>query len=372
MIKRIIIIAVNALCIIGFVVCLSVSASIQSSLRSQQAATAWAGQSGERFAQISVFFPEYHRFDENDLRRVRSNIDDTLLTASLETAPMRRLHTDAWSASTEVSILDNHDMFTVNAMAVGGDFFIFNPMRLRDGSFLSPNDIMHDRIVIDEELAWRLFGAIRVAGFEVYINYRPFVVAGVVARETDFANSRAYTYGASLFMSFDMLTEMTGGEASINTYTIVMPDPISNFAYNAVVSAIQYDNVYMVENNTRFSLENTFARIGTFGERSMRTDAIAFPYWENAARFAEDWIALLLVLALLFIVFPIICAIIYGIILSRILFRLIKATILKKLDEREMRKYKDYALEHGLDPHIYDDEEEDDGEDENDIDDEDN
>jgi len=355
-IKRIIIIAVNALCLIAFIICLSISASIQSALLSQNAANVWAGQSGERFSQLSVFFPASHHFDEQSLHEVRSSINSSLLQASLESTPHRVLHTDGWSTNAEVTVLYNRGQgrVNVNAIAVGGDFFLFNPLRLRDGSYLSSNDIMHDRVVIDEELAWRLFGAVHVAGFEIYINYRPFFVAGVVARENDFASERAYTYGAGLFMSFDMLMEMTHGEANISHYSIVLPDPVTGFAYDTVTEAISDSSVHIVENSTRFSLANSFSRIGAFGERSMRTDSIALPYWENAARIVEDWVALLLVFSLFFLAFPVICAIIYGIILIRFLLKLGKASLIKKIDERDKRKYKEYIYEHGLKDEVYD------------------
>ncbi|MCL2425021.1 MAG: ABC transporter permease [Oscillospiraceae bacterium] len=352
--KRIVIIAINVICLIAFIVCLSASASIQESLRSQQAASAWAGQSGERFAQISIFFPESNEFDEQAIHQLRSDVNDSLRAASLESTPARRLHTDAWSTSTDVSILEPHGTVNVKAIAVGGDFFLFNPLRLRDGSYITPNDIMHDRIVIDEELAWRLFGAIRVSGFEVYINDRPFVIAGVIARETDFASSRAYTYDAGLFMSFEILDEMTEGGVSISSYTIVMPDPITGFAYNSIVDAMTGEAVLIVENSRRFSLENSFSRIGSFGERSMRTEPITLPYWENAARFAEDWVAFLLALSLLFLVFPVICAAIYSVVLVKFLYRLCKNAVINKIKERDKRKYKEYINKLGLKDQIYD------------------
>jgi len=332
-----------------------VSASIQAPLRSQQAATTWAGQSDERFSQISIFFPESHNFDEQAIHMLRSGVNDALRAASLEATSQRRLHTDAWSTSTEVSILERQSVVQINAIAVGGDFFLFNPLRLRDGSYISPNDVMHDRVVIDEELAWRLFGAIPVAGFELYINERPFIVAGVIARETDFANSRAYTYGAGLFMSFEMLMDMTDGEAQINSYTIVMPNPITNFAYNIITTQFSEGDVHIVENNTRFSVENSFSRIGSLGERSMQTNAIAFPYWENAARFAEDWVAFLLVLSLIFLAFPVVCAVIYGVLLVRFLYKLGKNYVKKLIKKRDDRQYKYYLLQHGKQPQIYDD-----------------
>jgi len=331
-----------------------VSNSIQSALLSQQAATTWAGQSGERFSQISIFFPESYDFNQQSIHELRSSVNTALLAASLEATSQRTLHTDAWSTGTEVSILEPHGTVNVNAIAVGGDFFLFNPLRLRDGGYISPGDVMHDRVVIDEELAWRLFGAISVSGFELLLNERPFVIAGVIARENDFANSRAYTYGAGLFMSFEMLMEMTDGAAQINSYTIVMPDPITNFAYNTIVSEFSEGDVHIVENTTRFSLENSFSRIGSFGERSMQANAIAFPYWENAARFAEDWVAFLLVLSLIFLAFPIICTIIYGVFLVRFLYKLSKAAVLKQIKKRDDRKYREYLQRQGRQPQIYD------------------
>ena len=353
MLKKIIIIAVNALCLIAFIVCIAVSASIRSPLRSQQAADAWAGQSGERFSQLTVFFPESQAFDEDAIRRLHTVLDDSLLGASLETTPGRTLYTDAWSAEAKVSIASERGTADAVAIAVGGDFFMFHPLYLRNGSYLSPNDIMKDRVVIDEELAWRLFGSIQLAGFELIINNSTFIIAGVVSRENDFASSKAYDYGAGLFMSFEALLDMTEGDAVISTYEIVMPNPITGFAKNILEEAIPEPGVYIIENSTRFSLSNLFSIVRSFGERSIRSDAIAYPYWENAARIAEDWLALLLVLSIFFLVFPVICAVIYGIKLIRYLLKHGKSAFRRLIKEKDRREYEKYKLEHGEDFDTY-------------------
>jgi len=355
MIKRIILIAVNALCLIGFFICIGVSSSIRVPLHSQQVAVVWRGQSGERFSQLSAFFPGNTTFDMDSVRQLRASIDQSLLAASFESSPDRNLYADAWSGTGTVSVLGPRarNPATANAIAVGGDFFLFHPYRLVDGSYLSPNDIMHDRIVLDEELAWRLFGATKVAGFEVMINNRPFKVAGVISRDSDFASSRAYTYGEGLFMSFDALTALSAESAAITVYEIVMPDPISGFATGAFKDAISVADVEIVENSTRFSLLNTFSNIGSFGERSMRTEFIALPYWENAARFAEDWLALLLLLSLILIIFPIVCAVIYTVILIRFGFGRGKKSLKHLIKVRDERLYEKYLSEHGDDVQIY-------------------
>jgi len=352
MIKRIIIIAVNALCLIGLIVCLSVSSTIRAPLRSQQAAAAWAGQSGERFSQLSVFFPELYAFDEDRIHSLRSVLDDALLGASLESTPGRTLYSDAWSTETNVSLVSERGSVEAVAIAVGGDFFMFHPLYLRDGSYLSPNDVMKDRVVLDEELAWRLFGATRISGFNILINNRTFVVAGVVSRESDFANSKAYDYGAGLFMSFEalvMMNEEDENDVFISSYEIVMPDPISGFAENILREAIPDKSVRIVENTTRFSLSNLFSVIRSFGERSMHTGGAAYPYWENAARFAEDWLALLLALSLILLIFPIICTVIYGIKIIRYLIKCGKFTVSEFIKRKDKREYEKYKLEHGED-----------------------
>jgi len=357
-VKNIILIAVNALCLIAFFVCLLVSSSIRTQLRSQQAASAWAGQSGERFAQLSVFFPDSFNFRIDNVFQTRSAIDRSLLTVSLESTPGRRLYVDAWSAVTNVIVTGERvtNPVTANAIAVGGDFFLFHPLYLVAGSYLSPDDLMNDRVVIDEELAWRLFGATKVAGFELSINEKVYKIAGVISRESDFATSSAYTEEFGLFMSFEALMAITEGNAEISTYEIVMPDPITGFALMSLTEAVPDQRVVIVENSTRFSLGNSLSLLGSFGKHSMRTDSVSFPYWENAARIIEDWLALLLALMIVFIIFPIICAVIYTVKLIRFGRDCGMDAIRRLIDEKDRREYERYLAKHGKEPQIYENE----------------
>jgi hypothetical protein len=52
-------------------------------------------------------------------------------------------------------------------------------------------------------LAWKLFGGSNLAGMTVTIGDKPFVVAGVVKRESDKADKAAYDGGAGLYMLYD-------------------------------------------------------------------------------------------------------------------------------------------------------------------------
>jgi len=365
--KIIIIISINVFCLIAFIVCMSLATSLVTPLRSQQAARAWAGQSGDRFAQVSVFFPESAMFEVENMRSIHTDIDQALLNASIESTAQQSVYVEAWSALGEVTLLCNRGTpVTAQVIGVGGDFFHFHPLRLRSGNYLSPNDVMKDRILLDEELAWRLFGAVDLAGMEVLVRggssigaggatgTRIFTIAGVISRESDFASSRAYTGGAGLFMPFEMLSEVSDGELLITCYEIVMPDPITNFAFNTMTDAFTGYSAHIVENSARFSLSKSFSAIRAFGQRSILTDTIAFPYWENAARYAEDWLALLLVLAMLFAVYPVVCGVYYGVLAIRFGFRQIKKAIIRLIDKRDKRQYEKYLIEHSTEHHIYD------------------
>jgi len=358
-IKRIIIIAINVLCLIAFFICLGISSSIRTPLRSQQAANAWAGQSGERYSQISAFFEVPSAFDMDGIRQLRSNLNSALLEAALESSEDTILYTDAWSSKTTLTVMSQRsNQFSIKAVAVGGDFFVFHPLNLRDGSYLSPNDVMKDRVVIDEELAWRLFGAVKVAGFEIIINNRPFVVSGVITREKDFAGSAAYkqfagdeafAFGAGLFMTYDALVDMTEGTARIETYEIVLPNPISGFAMTTFEKTLNNPAAHLVENTSRFTLGKMFDLIGSFGERSMRNDALVFPYWENAARYAEDWLAFILILSIIFLIFPVVSVIIYIVILIRFGVKHAKLAIKNLIKKKDDRAYEKFIQKHSED-----------------------
>ena len=118
-------------------------------------------------------------------------------------------------------------------IGVGGDFFLFHPLPLRSGSYISNRDFTYDRVVLDEELSWALFGSYDVAGQTVWIQNEPYVVAGVVSREKDKASGKAYADGAGMFISYSAMRHITGGEEntdpSISCYELVMAEPITGF-----------------------------------------------------------------------------------------------------------------------------------------------
>ena len=245
-------------------VCFAIFQAVAGTLESIHAADRFRGGNEMRFAQLACFMPEDGGKSEEDIRLFHQTLDQKLTDASLEAPEGASLYTDAYSGHISLNVTGDHGSATVKAIGVGGNFFQFHPLRLRSGSYISENDFMQDRVVLDETLAWQLFGGFDVAGLSVTIDGKPFYVAGVVRRESDFATKEAYLDGASMFLSYSAMKALDEN-STITCYEIVMPDPISGFAHGVLTENFDVGTGDIVENSSRYSLENLFSVIGDFG-----------------------------------------------------------------------------------------------------------
>lgn len=303
------------------------------------------GGSETRFAQLASFLPVGEGKAETDILQFRQTLDTKLTEQSLEAPENGSLYLDAYSGSASVTVVGDHGSATADAIGVGGDFFFFHPLPLRSGSYISSDDLMDDLVVLDEEMAWRLFGGTDLTGLPLTINGVPFVVAGVVDREDDFASQKAYSGEAGLFLSFSALQRLVE-DAGIDCYEIVMPDPISGYAKGILTES--FPNADVVENSSRYSLGHLWEVLRGFGQRSMRANGVIYPYWENAARLTEDYAVLLLLLSVLLALCPAIFLTVTVIRYIRRGYRFVKATVPVKVEaaveqrkeERLERQYK--------------------------------
>ena len=282
--------------------------AVTSALPTQSAAQAWRGENEMRFAQVSAFLPEDEKTDLTAIEAFRRTLDQALVDASLEASEGGSLYDDAYSGTATVSVMSGKTSISVKTIGVGGDFFLFHPLTLRSGSYLTANDYMNDRVLLDEELAWALFGSYDVAGMSIQIGERTYPVAGVVHREDDFATKKAYQDGPGMFMCYDALNAIQ--ETKISAYELVMPDMISGYAESVVKDKFPVGDGTVVENTGRYGMWKLWKILFSYGERSMNTQGIIYPYWENAARLTEDYAALLLFLAVLFGICPVVFAVV--------------------------------------------------------------
>lgn len=276
---------------------------LQSSQQNQQIAKRW--NSEEKSAQISCFFPEGMVTGDTQFLSVKKKAEQAL--GELSISPKRegaKLLTDAYSAMGEITLSHKRNTLTAKAVGISGDFFLFHPLFLVNGSYFSEENPAKDSILLDEEAAWQLFGSNDIAGMQVMIGNIPHTISGVIKRETGRLNQAAGLDKTVVYVSYQTLKSY-GVTKGINTYEIVMPNPIQGFAYSQVKENLGFteteleNKITVIENSKRFSLFSLLKIIKDYGTRSMNTKDIIYPYWENAARGAEDILSLFLLLEIL-------------------------------------------------------------------------
>ena len=269
-------------------------------LASQRQAERWAGESALRFRQLSVLPTAGQALEPDDILRFRDAAAKKIEEANLELAADSAL-CDAWSQSGTVKAGGPKGSFDAAALAVGGRFFDFHPLALRSGGYLAEGDLMKDRAVLDEQLAWMLYGSTDLAGLTIQIGEQEFVISGVVAQADDRFSRSVTALAPTVYLDYSAHSLLSAGGALC--YEVVLPDPVKGFARGIVEDSFGKLGL-VVENTGRFSFSNSLRRLKTIGTLGARTEAVAFPGWENAAICAETWCALLRGLGLACLIWP--------------------------------------------------------------------
>ncbi len=289
-------IIISALCFLGY-------KNTAGLLLSQQAAERWQGDNETAFAQISCFASSGDSFTVEKIYQFRTDMLSKLTEASFEVSQDTSLIHDAWCGFGSVDVANGQRKGKVSITAVGGDYFLFHPIKLIDGSYLSPDDLMLDRVLIDRETAWLLFGGEELAGMSFDINGRPFYVAGVIEREEDRFSQRAYDGGMGIYMHYDAYAALAEN-APISCYELVMAEPVQGFAVSTAKEKFPIGSGELVDNTYRFDTERMLNMLKSGSTRSMHLSSAVYPYWENAARGAEDACLRWLTAAIIFAALP--------------------------------------------------------------------
>lgn len=273
-------------------------------LSHQQAAARWDKDGGA--AQVSCFFIRGVQVDDFLIKSFENQLKTALSEAAIEQDNENaRLFVDAYSSQGRITIVSEQSTLEAEAVGIGGDFFIFHPLKLVSGSYFSGNDLMQDSIILDREAAWQLFGSSNIAGMSVSIGGIPHYVAGVVERETGRLPENAGLGSTVVYVSHETLTAY-GESEGISTYEVVAPNPVKHFVFNTVKEkfGVQENEMIVVENSSRYSLDSMVPVVLDFGVRSMQNSAIHFPYWENIARGYEDIMGVVLLLQFILLLIP--------------------------------------------------------------------
>lgn len=327
--KQLLLLLINGILLIAFIVVSVFAGNAVKGLYSQQEADRWEGKDLS-YAQVSAFVSPERGMQKEELSSVRSSLMETLSKdAYNESAGNARVWIDAYSGECKADVRKDYNTLNVTAVGVGGDFFQFHPIPLLSGSYISDEDLNHDRIVVDENFAWAMFGSNDIVGMQVWMGNTIYVIAGVVAVSEDDLYKMAYGSSNRIYMSYDQLKSQQDS-LNITCYEAVLPNPISNYAYYALKKAfgmeeeeeqlgqdenpLNFDNVEVIENTKRYQTMPLIMGMKTLKLRSMRTNSIGYPYWENVARVAEEKQVILLVIRVILLIFPCVCLIlwIYG------------------------------------------------------------
>ncbi|MCH5192950.1 MAG: ABC transporter permease [Oscillospiraceae bacterium] len=337
--KWIVIAIVNMLALLFFGAMTLFFLKLKGSLPDQQTVSRWSDGSMP-YAQVSIYFEPSAAMTIDTVFMTRTNMEKKLVENSL--SPEKegtRLWADAFSTAQEkITVSTETASADTSMFAVGGDFFLFHPQELLYGSYFSDNDVMQDRVVIDDVLAWRLYGSSDIAGKPVIINGKYFFIAGVFRQSDNSDVKKVYGEKPRIFMSYQGY-ELLGKTPRYECYEACLPSPVKGAGARMIKEALSAsdDTCLAVENSSRYSLKNRFGIIKNFGMRSVVDKAVVYPYWENAARITEDKSALLLVLQIIGLAVPVSTV-------TYLIAKLIRGRkkLIKKAIDAIKRKYNDF------------------------------
>lgn len=284
--------------------------SLAHRLDSQRSAERWRGSSEQSFSQVSCFIPGTSTVTRSDIYGFRYKVLDALRSSALDADGTDGLWVDAWSREGKVKLSSSRTSADVAAVAVDGEYFVFHPLRLLSGSYFRENDLMKDKVLLDEQVAWLLFGGTELEGMAIQVNGQDFLVGGVVEREQDAESRRAYTESAGVYMSYDAYLSL-GGEDKADCYELVLAEPVKGFARQTAENGFPLQGGEVVVNTGRYTLPRIVSHLSKLGSRAIQSSGIRYPYWENAARMIEDYCAVLLLIAAVFLLLPLLTGVIY-------------------------------------------------------------
>ncbi len=303
--KQIILASITVFSLLIFLILTLLSSQMKTSVTDQQAAERWAGD--ESYAQVSCFFADSVEIDHYQILSFRNHITTGLKNASLASESTNvRLFVDAYSSQGTIVLENGKTKLDTPAIGIGGDFFRFHPVKLLNGAYFSEENLMQDYVIVDENVAWKLFGSNDVVGMTVTIGGIPHYIAGVISKEEGRMWEGAGLTQSIVYVSCETLAAY-GKTTGIHQYEVVMLDPVSGFAARLLKEKFGFDEHKMevIDNTHRYDLEQIASVILDFGLRSMQNYAIQYPFWENYARGYEDLLAFLLICRILFLLIAI-------------------------------------------------------------------
>lgn len=263
----------------------------KQSLPDQLAAKRWSKE--EDYAHLSYFFSGRLNVAQEQVKSTRYQMEKALQEAGEQpNNSLARLYVDTYASFAKLSLQGEQKSIETDAIGVGGDFFLFHPVELLSGGYFAENEIRKDVVLIDEDVAWQLFGSSDIVGKDVRINDKLYRVAGVFARPQGELEQMAGSSEPTVYLPYESFAAEFP-EVPITVYEVVLPNPVKGFAVKLTEPFFSYDanDMVVVENSDRFSYEAFYRLLQTRALRSMKVNDIVLPFWENLARVKEEKLA---------------------------------------------------------------------------------
>lgn len=164
-------------------------------------------------AQASAFLPAENALKQDDVLELEYKINTALAQDSIKLtneSPGARLWQDCYSGVGNMTLKAGRKTVEVEAVGTGGAFFTFHPLRLSAGSYYSSDSLMKDEILLDEETAWKLFGAFDVQGRTVQVQDLHLRIAGVYKKEEGKLYDKAGLADYLVFVQYKTLLQTSG------------------------------------------------------------------------------------------------------------------------------------------------------------------
>ena len=262
------------------------------------------------YKQFSVFFSSKTPLAPDGIRTLRERIrSDYLKQESGVEENSFQGYLDAYSFDLPPmeTVSETGSTALAKATVTEGDFFQLNFFPLIHGAYFENDDSRMDLVVIDERLAWNLYGSGLVSGKQIFINGVPFLISGVIRETPPFSDERVYGVQPRLYLSaaaYQKWLLAPAAEETVVAYAsaqFLLPDPLDGTAASWLENMFQGDqkNFFMTEEDTRFSVKKLLENLTDLNLRNAFPNSLDYPYWESAARVAENKLSALLGLSIL-------------------------------------------------------------------------
>lgn len=244
------------------------------------------------YTQVSYFFTEDNGLSADRMRYTDADIESKLTADSYGAEENARLFLTAYGNEREFYYEGQKgNASRVRTFCVGGDFFYFHPIQMTSGWYFTGDELMETGVVLDENLAWQLFGALDVSGMSVKVGEINCTVLGVTKGPQGKQEKKEYGEKPTAYIPFALAQRLSAEEIPVTRYEVLLPNPVTDYGVNKVkeILSLSEEEIYSnVENTGRYDALRVIKQLKNVDSRIVRTDSIVYPYWENAARLADN------------------------------------------------------------------------------------